>query len=142
MPEPGEKVLADSITVNNQVIFTTYRPASTAGACSTALGSGAIYVVDVRDGSPTIDMDGDASEGTGGAPGELPALELEDRSKALAHGGIPPEPAALITEHGPTVLVGPEQPVEIEFDDLTRRTYWIDNGRTRRGARRVAESGG
>ena len=116
MSGAGEKILGDSITVNGQIVFSSFRPDASVGACSTAIGSGSVYVVNVLDGSPTVDMDEDGE------------LEVEDREKQLAHGGIPPEPAALITENGPTILVGPEQPVDVDFDNLTQRTYWRDKG--------------
>lgn len=119
LEQPGEKVLGDTITVNNQVVFTTYVPEGELEDCATALGSGRVYAMRVFDGSPTIDADGDG-------------LEKEDRHETLAHGGIPPEPAALITEDGPTILVGPEQPLDLDFDNLTQRSYWRDNGRERR----------
>jgi len=57
-------------------------------------------------------------------------LTEEDRSIELVHGGIPPEPALLITEAGPVLLAGPEQPFDPNLNDLTRRTYWIDKGTT------------
>lgn len=112
----GEKVLGDSITVNNQVIFTTFKPDVSVGDCTTAIGGGSVYVLDVLDGSPTTDLDDDGDK------------DKDDRNKDLTHGGIPPEPVALLTEDGPTILVGPEQPVDPNFSNLTQRTYWTDLG--------------
>ena len=112
----GEKVLGNSVTVNNQVIFSSYRPEASTIACTPAIGGGSVYVLNILNGSPRIDMDGDDD------------VDEDDRSTELAHGGIPPEPAVLITEHGPTVLVGPEQPVKPDFDNLTQRTYWYKPG--------------
>ena len=112
----GEKVLGNSVTVNNQVIFSTYKPEVAASACTTAIGGGSVYVLNILNGSPRVDIDKDGD------------IDAEDRSTDLAHGGIPPEPAVLITEHGPTVLVGPEQPVEPDFQNLTQRTYWFKPG--------------
>ena len=114
MTAGGEKILGDSVTVNNQIIFTSYRPALAVGACTTAIGGGTVYTVSVLDGSPTIDMNEDG------------VIDEKDREKELDQGGIPPEPAALITENGPTVLVGPEQPIKPDWDDLTQRTFWVD----------------
>ncbi len=110
----GEKVLGDSITINNQIIFTSYKPDTSVGACSTAIGGGSVYVLDVLNGSATLDMNNDGTQDT------------TDREQLLAHGGIPPEPVALITEYGPTILVGPEQPVNPSFSNLTQRSYWVD----------------
>ncbi len=112
----GEKVLGNSITVNNQVIFSTYRPALSVGACTTAIGGGSVYALNILNGGPAVDMNGDG------------VLDENDREKQLAHGGIPPEPALLITESGPTLLAGPEQPFEPSMKNLTRRTFWVDRG--------------
>ena len=117
----GEKVLGDSITVNNQVVFTSYLPKTDLGNCESDIGTGRVYAVSVFDGSPAIekvDEDGNPLEET-----------KDDRFEELVHGGIPPEPAALITENGPTILVGPEQPLDLDFNNLTQRSYWRDNGR-------------
>ncbi len=114
MTATGEKILGDSVTVRNQIIFTSYRPALAVGACTTAIGGGTVYAVSVLDGSPTIDMNDDG------------VIDADDRETELDQGGIPPEPAALITEDGPTVLVGPEQPIKPEWGDLTQRTFWVD----------------
>ena len=112
LPANGEKVLGDSVTVNNQVVFSSYKPELTGNDCTPAIGGGSVYVLNILNGSPRVDIDGDGD------------VDGDDRSTDLSHGGIPPEPAVLITEHGPTVLVGPEQPVEPDFDNLTQRTNW------------------
>ncbi|MBX2837739.1 MAG: VWA domain-containing protein [Gammaproteobacteria bacterium] len=120
LPYYAEKVLGDAITINNQIIFTTYRPDDNVAACSTAIGSGGVYVVDVVDASPTLDLDGDGD------------IDINDREKPLKHGGIPPEATALIVEADdqikPTILVGTEQPINPEFGNMTRRSYWVDLG--------------
>jgi len=119
----GEKVLGTALTANNQVIFSTYRPAANVGHCSPAIGSGAVYALSVLNGAPVsnLSQDGDSDSYTR-------ELTEEDRSIQLVHGGIPPEPALLITEAGPTLLAGPEQPFDPNLNNLTRRTYWIDKG--------------
>ena len=59
-------------------------------------------------------------------------LTKEDRKKTLQQDGIPPAPTALITESegniGTTILISTER-LDIDFSDLTQRTYWQDNGR-------------
>jgi len=117
MTRAGEKILANSITVDGQLIFTSYVPMQATEACTTAIGGGRVYVLDVLNGQAALNLDEQ------GADHELTE---DDRSKELAHGGIPPEPAALITEEGdPVILVGPEQPLDdLEFGNLTNRTYW------------------
>lgn len=112
----GEKILSESITVNNQLIFTSYLPSGEGGLCEPAAGSGKVYVLNVFDGSPTVDLNG---SGDGN-------MTKEDRNRELKHGGIPPAAAALISEEGvPVVLVGPEQPLEeLKFGQLTQKTWW------------------
>jgi len=127
----GEKVLGDAITVNSKVVFSTFLPEASVGDCSPALGGGAVYAMRVSNGSAAIDFDddGDADE--------------EDRSTKLNHAGIPPEATALIVEGAdgkikPTILVGPEQPLEdkgLFSENLTKRTFWIDAGMKRHGAK-------
>ncbi|MEE9320318.1 MAG: PilC/PilY family type IV pilus protein [Granulosicoccus sp.] len=117
MEKSGEKVLGSSITINNQVVFTAFRPAPEVAACTTAEGEGVVYAVNIIDGSPTIDLDKD---------GEVDSTD--DRVTTLVHGGIPPDPTALITEHGAIMLVGAEQPLDIDFDNLTQRSFWVDVG--------------
>ncbi len=123
MEDAGEKILGDSITVNNQLIFTSYKPDLDVGICDAAAGGGAVYVVSAFDGSPVMDLDGSES---GTNNNNRDDLTKEDRSKDLKHGGIPPEPAALISEDGvPVLLVGPEQPLDdFDFGKLTARTWW------------------
>jgi len=125
----GEKVIGDAITVNGNVVFTSYLPEADVIACTAAIGAGAVYAIRVADGRPTLDLNKDGRLGNG------------DHSKMLNHGGVPPEATALIVEGDngvikPTILVGPEQPLEGLFsDNLTKRSFWIDTGMTKGGAR-------
>ncbi len=125
LESPGEKVLAQSVTINNQIIFTTYRPEQSATACSTALGGGAVYIVDAGNGSAVLNLDGQGTDED---------LEKTDRVIELSHGGIPPEAVALFPSDinngnglDPVVLIGPEQIDDIDFGDLTQRTFWQNN---------------
>ena len=119
LPANGEKVLGDALTVNNQIIFTTYQPDLDVGICDTAAGGGNVYVMDVFDGSPTIDFSENSEDGN------RDNFIAEDRSMTLSHGGIPPEPSALITEEGvPVVAAGTQLIPEVDFYNLTRRTWW------------------
>ncbi len=118
LPKTGEKVLGDALTINNQVIFTTYVPTANVVHCEPAIGSGRLYAVSVFDGSPTTDFDGDND-------GNRENLDAGDRIKELAHSGIPPEPSALITEENvPVLAAGQELIDEIDFGTLTHRTWW------------------
>lgn len=150
----GEKVMGNSITINNQVIFTSYEPESAGDACSPAIGGGSIYVVDVMTGAPTLDLDGsddssDTSEEDDEDSNQVTYksndLTKEDRKTRLKQGGIPPPPTALITETdnkiGTTILVSTEQPVDADFDNLTQRTYWQDKGRGNQTPAEITASG-
>ncbi|MDO6461387.1 PilC/PilY family type IV pilus protein [Granulosicoccaceae sp. 1_MG-2023] len=126
MEESGEKVISTSVTLNNNVIFTAYRPEQASTACATALGGGVVYAVSVLDGSPALEAE-DGEE----ADTELRVVEL-------SQGGIPPEATVLFpsdvdnsNDITPIILVGAEQPEELKelTGDLglTRRTFWQNN---------------
>ena len=118
LERPGEKVLGTSITFDDSVIFSTYVPATDVAACSTAIGGGRAYTLDVASGAPLRDLDGDGD------------VDAADSSVALERGGIPPEAMVLITEDGgdaPMVLFGGER-LETGIENRTRRTFWTDMG--------------
>ncbi len=145
----GEKVTGKSVTINNQVVFTSYEPTASGDSCSPAIGGGSVYVVDVISGAPTLDLDGsdgadtdtddsdetdDTDDSNTRTNYHNKTLTKEDRKMGLQQDGIPPSPTALITETdgkiGTTVLVSTEK-IDVDFDNLTQRTYWQDNGRGR-----------
>lgn len=122
MESTGEKVLAKSITINNQVLFTTYRPEEAATACSAALGGGALYAVNLRDGGPTSNLDEQGTDEN---------LTKTDRVTALTHGGIPPEAIVLFPTDAtnsaaiePIILVATEQVDGLDLGLGTQRTFW------------------
>ena len=118
LPQTGEKVLGGALTINNQIVFTTYVPDENVVHCEPAIGSGLLYAVSALDGSPTTDFGGNND-------GNRQNLGVEDRTKILAHSGIPPEPSALITEENvPVLAAGQELIGEIDFGSLTNRTWW------------------
>lgn len=114
--QDGEKVLSSSVSLNGQVIFTSYRPARSIGACSTAVGKGAVYTLRLDNGFASTDLDGSDN------------ITAEDRSMELKHGGIPPEAIVLIVEKDgqtkATPFVGTENLNEFGFGAMTKRTYW------------------
>jgi type IV pilus assembly protein PilY1 len=83
----GEKVLADSVTVNNVILFPTYEPvvSNTTLACGGAVGFNRAYALRVDDGDSTIDFNNDGVQ------------DLSDRSQQLAQSGIAPEVAVSFT---------------------------------------------
>ena len=82
----NEKVLADSITFNNEVFFIGFTPQNNAQAtCSAGAGTNFLYRVSVINGDPVVN--------------NLDALAPEDaddaRKSTLAQGGIAPSPTIL-----------------------------------------------
>ena len=73
---PGEKVLAEARTFDNDVYFTTFTPNAGLGAngCEPQLGTNRLYVVGLFDGAPVNNLDGSLDEN---------ALTLEDRALEL-----------------------------------------------------------
>ena len=103
----GEKSLGRSLTVNNQLVFTSYEPAQAGEPCTPAIGQGFGYVVNVLNGAPTVNLQNDGTEDTGDDSSTLSDDEIyykgalltkDDRRQMLSHGGIPPEPNLLIVE--------------------------------------------
>ena len=114
----GEKILGTSVTFDNSVIFSSYVPQASVNDCSTGIGGGRAYVLDVVTGAPTSDLDQDND------------VDGEDESIALKHGGLPPDAMIMITEDSgdePEILFGPEQ-LEGAVRNSTRRTFWSDRG--------------
>lgn len=168
MEGSGEKVLGSSITINNQLIFTSYEPVDSGDPCSPAIGGGYAYVVNVLNGAPTVDLhnDGDDEEDSDSEESETDTddsgqtitskgktLSKDDRNKKLKHGGIPPAPTLLIVEsktgqdedgNGGVATFGVDTRVNLEslptdVDNLTQRTYWQDRGRGNRTPTEIAD---
>ena len=73
----GERALAEALTVNGVVLFTTFQPSteSTEAGCSIE-GTGRVYAVRAESGAAALDLDGDQ------------VITLEDRSMKLTQTGI------------------------------------------------------
>jgi len=121
LPDSGEKVLSKAVTINGQVLYTSYLPgASAIGSCGLSLGSGRVYAVSATYADPVSDLFESSDT----------MLTLEDRSTNLSAPGIPPSASALIPESSPdapVVLIGREVLPNIDFGDLFKRTYWAEN---------------
>ncbi len=117
----GEKSLSSSTTINNQVIFTSYKPSSAAGGCGAELGSGALYVLSVIDGTPTVELpDEDDTHDV--------KLTKEDRMRDLERPGIPPAPRIMFPEQAdPILIVGPESGPVIDSGPLMKRMWWTES---------------
>ena len=113
----GEKSLSEPLILNGVAVFTSYIPATaglTSNSCTPNDGTGAIYFVNVVDGTPTKDNDADNVK------------KREDRRVLLARGGIPPTPRIIITKDGvPTLCVGTECS---KADDVgsVQKMYWYE----------------
>ena len=119
----GEKNLSRSITINNQVLFTTFAPIAATDVCSAPSGQAFVYALSTKNGDPVLPLSSGSSN-----------LSTADRSKVLATQSIPPGPTAAIADVGggirTSVMVGGETPLnDLPFSDLTQRTYWQDNRR-------------
>lgn len=113
----GEKALSEPLILDGVAVFTTFIPASaglTNNSCKANDGTGAIYFVNVVDGTPTKDNTDDDS------------VTREDRRILLARGGIPPTPRVIITKDGiPTLCVGTECSKAGEVG-TTQKMYWYE----------------
>ncbi|MCG6969682.1 MAG: VWA domain-containing protein, partial [Gammaproteobacteria bacterium] len=122
LPNSGEKVLAESLTVNNQILFTSFEPIAGGSACSAGTGKGRLYIVSAYDATPVLNLD------ETGLDSELTA---SDRSKDLARVGIPPKPSVLFPDDptgkvvpDPVLCVGAECGLDLDFGQIMERTFW------------------
>jgi len=89
LTESGEKSLSPSLTVDYQVMFTTYIPMEPLHACSASVGQARFYALNLLNGTPVADLDKDAN-------GEVE--DASDRYKTLMRPGIPTEPYAFFSQ--------------------------------------------
>jgi type IV pilus assembly protein PilY1 len=76
----GEKVLAESLTVNGIILFTTYQPLATASTATCAVGgSSRVYALNVDTGNAALDLNSDER------------ITADDVSMKLTQIGIPGE---------------------------------------------------
>lgn len=115
----GEKVLASSTTIQNQIVFTTYEPTPPeTNSCNPAQGTSRAYLVSLFDGTPMLDINEDGS------------VNKSDRVIQLQIGSIPSTPTVIDTvDSKPTVWVGPERLDQVNTDVESVRTYWIEDSK-------------
>jgi type IV pilus assembly protein PilY1 len=113
---PGEKNLSSPFTFSGTVFFTTYLPPGTieAKTCGPSEGSGALYAVNLEDGSPRFNFDSTTEET---ADGE--ATTTSDRYRLLSAGGIPSD---VVYIGGGNLLLGDLSIIQGQVDNI--RTYW------------------
>jgi hypothetical protein len=118
LEENGEKSLSPALTVDYQVLFTTYIPIEPQQACSASIGQARLYALNLLNGAPVADLDYDNSG---------VVEDARDRYKTLLRPGIPTEPYAYFPEdEAPRILVGPEEVPAIKFGKLLQRMYWSE----------------
>ncbi|MEM7255053.1 MAG: hypothetical protein AAF493_26940, partial [Pseudomonadota bacterium] len=115
----GEKVLAESVTFNNMVLFTTYAPPTTplTAECLPNQGDGRLYAVNLFDGSPVQDLDESGST----------TLTKSDRTVDLLRSGIPPGVTILFSPVNgvtPLAIVATET-MPVNFQITPVKTYWF-----------------
>lgn len=117
----GEKSLAEAVTVQGNVLFTTFTPVSAAqsNSCAPSQGLARVYSVNAKFATPSQNFNG---------IGDNSNLTKDDRAKTLTRGGIPPEVTVLFPEStggDPKALVGPED-VDLDLSNPPMRTYWYE----------------
>jgi type IV pilus assembly protein PilY1 len=116
----GEKILGESLTVDNTTFFTTFTPGETATECTGGAGINRLYAISAFDGRPRTNFDRSVDE----------ALTVEDRSRILNTGIPVTDVSVYTTDAGPTVCAGTECLTAEEIARLglrqtpVKRTYW------------------
>jgi type IV pilus assembly protein PilY1 len=126
---PTQKVLANSVTFNNEVFFTAFSPDNAAAAtCSAGRGQNYLYRMAIMNGDPIADLDAIA-------PGDEDAARVTD----LAQGGIAPSPRFLFPSpddpdcEGAECAPPPIGCIGVEcfspgFENNPVRTLWTQDG--------------
>lgn len=117
----GEKMLGESLTVDNTTFFTSFTPGETASECTGGAGINRLYAVSVFDGRPRTNFDRSADG----------PLTVADRSRIL-NTGIPVTDVNVYrTTSGLTICAGTECLTAEEMERLRlrqtplKRTYWF-----------------
>lgn len=126
----NQKVLADSITFNNEIFFVAFSPDSNAAAnCSAGRGTNFLYRVSVVNGDPVVNNLDTLAPGT----------EDDARRRTLQQGGIAPSPTVLFPSPDNSTCTGaacappPIGCVGVEcfdpgFENNPVRTLWTQDG--------------
>lgn len=108
MEAEGEKVLAESTTFSDAIIFTSFSPSSSGSgsACGADTGQSRLYMLSQKWAMPVIDLNDDG------------VIDEKDRSKDLAHSGIAPRPVIIYRKGGgKTIAVGTETIDDSRFEE-------------------------
>ncbi len=132
MERSGEKVLGSSLTLNNQLMFTSYVPSANNGGCQPQLGAGVFWAVNLWDATPVANLDGQGDDEEGsyvktdrgkfvpgsGLPASVQTYFVE--TKTTDDNGNITKKLAIATSSGPHVMM------EHDLGALTDRIYWSE----------------
>lgn len=115
----GEKVLAEALTFNGEVFFTTFQPGTTGTSCVPALGINREYRVSLFNARPVVNLDGVV---------DPDGLTLEDRY-IERDGSILSRTTVMFLDDevsGSTSVLGVTQAnsTNLNFNTAPRRTFW------------------
>jgi len=117
----GEKILGESLTIDNVTFFTSFTPGETATECTGGAGINRLYAISAFDGRPRTNFDRSTGDGE---------LTVDDRFRVL-NAGIPVTDVSIYRiDDSPTVCAGTECLTEEEMAALRlrqtplKRTYW------------------
>jgi type IV pilus assembly protein PilY1 len=112
----GEKVLAESVTADGKVNFTTFTPvaSSQTNSCAPSQGVGKSYTVNLLDATPAFDTTQDGQ------------YLVADRAETLKRTGIPPEPTFIFSGDKFVKCVGTECDKDPPKPKMFR-SYWYQN---------------
>ena len=119
---PGEKVLGESLTIENTTFFTSFTPGETASECTGGVGINRLYAISVVDGRPQTNFDFEVDE---------EPLTIEDRFRTLSTGIPVTDVNRFRLNSGVTICAGTECLTEEEMARLRlrqsplKRTYWF-----------------
>ena len=125
----NEKILADSLTFDDQIFFVAFTPDSNAAAtCSAGKGTNFLYRMNAINGDPVVPNIATLD----------PNLADDERKETLQQGGIAPSPAILFPSPPdnctgdeckipPLLCVGVECPA-VDFENNPVRTLWTQDG--------------
>ncbi|MBI1422900.1 MAG: pilus assembly protein PilY [Gammaproteobacteria bacterium] len=110
----GEKVLAESLTIQGKVFFSTFTPVVSAqsNSCAPSQGTAKTYIVDLWDATPPYDTVADG------------VYTKEDRAVTLVRGGIPPDPTVIFTPDGQTVVMVGTEKLNVDLNLKLEKNYW------------------